>query len=235
MKGRSGIRLLIGLALAALSVSGCVSLRELAGLPAQPDPTVLKSTEPRWLLIKNPRYGSVASEPEYIWVEEDKVPTTMKTLVFGKSSILAPPEIVAKYGSPPGGGRISPRQGGPYQVQNVEPTPPRGAVAAAPPASRTDATPVSPQPTKGYVVWVDSTRIVIDLTAADGVKPGSLVSVRRDKITIVHPITGELLGELDEEVASGRVTEVREKFSVVEIQSLPAGSQVRVKDRVVVR
>ena len=47
------------------------------------------------------------------------------------------------------------------------------------------------------------------------------MSVRRDKIAIVHPITGEMLGELDEEVATGKVTEVRDKFSVVEIENLP--------------
>ena len=76
---------------------------------------------------------------------------------------------------------------------------------------------------------------VIDLTAKDGVRPGSVVSVRRDKIAIVHPITGEMLGELDEEVATGKVSEVRDKFSVVDIENLPAGAQVKVKDRVVVR
>jgi hypothetical protein len=190
------------------------------------------------LLIKNPRHGDVASEPEYIWVEEDKLPTTMKSLVFGKSSLIAPPEIVAKYGAPPGGGRISARQGGAYKLESTVPTVPtgRGPVASAPSATRTDgASPPAPAPLRGYVVFVDSSRVVIDLTAADGARPGSAVSVRRDKITIVHPITGELLGELDEEVASGRITEVRDKFSVVEIQSLPAGAQVHIKDRVVLR
>ena len=62
------------------------------------------------------------SEPEYIWVEEDKIPTTMTTLLLGKSAIIAPPEIVAKYGPPPGGGKISPRQGGPYPT--VDPSAP---------------------------------------------------------------------------------------------------------------
>jgi len=56
-----------------------------------------------------------------------------------------------------------------------------------------------------------------------------------DKVAIVHPITGELLGELDEEVASGRVVEVRDKFSVVEVEKAAAGVQVQVKDRVVLR
>jgi hypothetical protein len=219
--------------------SGCISIRELAGFAPQNDPSVaIRATEPRWLLIKNPRYGDVASEPEYVWVEEDKVPTTIKSFVFGKSSIIAPPEIVAKYGSPPGGGRISTRQGGPYKLENLAPVanPSRGAVAAVPTNSRTDAAvaPV-PQPMRGYVVYVDTTRVVIDMAAGDGVRAGSTVSVRRDKIAIVHPITGELLGELDEEIATGKVVEVKEKFSVVELQGLPPGGQVKVKDRVVVR
>jgi len=214
-------------------------MRELAGFPAQNDPSVtIRPTEPRWLLIKNPRFGDVASEPEYVWVEEDKVPFTMKTLVFGKNSIIAPPEVVAKYGSPPGGGRISPRQGGPYKVENLAPTvpTPRGPVAALPASTRSDGGGAqAPALPRGYVVYVDTTRFIIDLAGTDGVRPGSVVSVRRDKIAIVHPITGELLGELDEEVATGKVSEVRDKFSVVEIENLPSGAQVKVKDRVVVR
>ena len=240
MKGRLAVRLLIVFSVVALLAAGCGrSLREYAGLPPQGDPSVtLKPTEPRWLLIKNPRFGDVASEPEYIWVEEDKIPTTMKSFVFGKSTLIAPPEIVAKYGAPPGGGRISPRQGGAYKVESTLPVIPagRGPVAAASSATRTDAAAAAAAVLhRGYVVFVDTSRVVIDLTAADGARPGGAVSVRRDKIAIVHPITGELLGELDEEVASGRITEVRDKFSVVELQSVPEGAQVKVKDRVVLR
>jgi hypothetical protein len=219
----------------ALLVSGCssfsgISFRELAGFAPQADPSVaIRPTEARWLLIKNPRFGDVASEPEYVWVEEDKVPTTFKSFFLGKSTLLASPEVVARYGPPPGGGRISPRQGGPYQVESVSqgrgpiPTQSSGSATAPPPAP------------KGYVVYVDTGRVVIDLTKKDGVQVGAPVSVRRDRIAIVHPITGELLGELDEEVAAGRIVEVRDRFSVVEIQSVTAGGQVQVKDRVVVR
>jgi len=223
-------------------LTGCGGLgwRDYLGMKQPNDPSVaIRSSEPRWLLIQNPRCCDVPSEPEYIWVEEDKVPTTMKSLVFGKSSIIAPPEIVAKYGSPPGGGRISPRQGGVYKVEVVPTIPTSQSVAAAPTATttRTDAPTrvAAPSPTRGYVVFVDTSRVVIDLAAADGVKLGTGVSVRRDKVSIIHPITGELLGELDEEVASGRVVEVREKFSVVEVDKAAAGVQVQVKDRVVLR
>ncbi len=59
------------------------------------------------------------------------------------------------------------------------------------------------------------------------------MSVRRDKMPIMHPVTGEKLGELDEEVATAKVVELRDKFSVAEIQSVSAGSQIEVRDRVV--
>ena len=234
-----------GLVLAGVlvvTVAGCGGRgwRDYVGLSTTADPSVsLRATEPKWLLIRNPRCCDVASEPEYIWVEEDKVPTTVKSFVFGQSALLAPPEIVSKYGPPPGGGRISARQGGAYKVENVVPMVPtsRSASAVVANTSRTDAaTGAVAQPaTRGYVVFVDTSRVVIDLAAADGVKLGTGVSVRRDKIAIVHPITGELLGELDEEVATGRVVEVRDKFSVVEVQKAAAGAQVQVKDRVVLR
>jgi hypothetical protein len=225
-----------------VTVAGCGGRgwRDYVGLSTTADPSVaLRAAEPKWLLIRNPRCCDVASEPEYIWVEEDKVPTTVKSFVFGQSTLLAPPEIVSKYGAPPGGGRISARQGGAYKVENVVPTvqTSRSASAVVANTSRTDAaTGVAAQAaTRGYVVFVDTSRVVIDLAASDGVKLGTGVSVRRDKIAIVHPITGELLGELDEEVATGRVVEVRDKFSVVEVQKAAAGAQVQVKDRVVLR
>ncbi len=229
---------LIGLVVVIVSGCGGRGWREYLGLMSPSDPSVsLRAAESKWLLIKNPRCCDVASEPEYIWVEEDKVPTTVKSFVFGKSTLLAPPDVVAKYGAPPGGGRVSPRQGGQFKFENTVPTVPTGSTAAVQGTTRTDAPSGVPAPpaTRGYVVFVDTSRVIIDLAAADGVKPGTTVSVRRDKIAIVHPITGELLGELDEEVASGRVVEVRDKFSVVEVQKAAAGAQVQVKDRVVLR
>src|SRR4030095_9661522 len=169
-----------------IAVSGCAgrSWREYAGLASPNDPSVsLRASEPKWLLIKNPRCCDIASEPAYILGEEDKVPTTMKSFVFGQSTLLAPPEIVSKYGSPPGGGRISPRQGGAYKVENKGPTrpTPRSAAVAATPTTRTDATAAIPaQPaTRGYVVFVDTSRVIIDLAAADGVEGGTNVRVRR--------------------------------------------------------
>jgi hypothetical protein len=227
-------RYVVGVIVLSLALVGCNTIRQVAGLSTS-EPSALKSAETRWLLIKNPRFGDVPSEPEYIWVEEDKVPTTLTTLIRGRRAIIAPPEIVAKYGPPPGGGRISPRQGVPYQAapEPARAETPARTVAAADGAAR-GAAPAA-EPRRGLVVYVDTTRIVIDLTAADGVRPGAVVSLRRDKIPIVHPVTGEVLGELDEEIGTARVTETREKFSVAEIQSVAPGSQIQVRDRVVLK
>jgi hypothetical protein len=225
------------LLLPVVALSGCSTVKKLLGIADPGEPSVvIKSAETRWLLIKNPRFGDVPSEPEYVWVEEDKVPTTMTTLLRGKGAIIATPEVVAKYGTPPGGGKISPRQGTMY---DTDARADRGGSAAASSRATAATTPVAlpapkPEPPKrGFVVYVDTTRVVIDLTSLDGLQPGSLVSLRRDKIPLVHPVTGELLGELDEEVATARVTEIRDRFSVAEVQNVAPGSQIQVRDRVI--
>jgi hypothetical protein len=228
------IRRLVLLAAVAVLLTGCGTVRAILGYPEAGDPSVaIRSTEARWLLVKNPRFGDVPSEPEYTWVEENKRPWTFSWGVPRRAAI-APPEVAAKYGPPPGGGRISPRQGLPYQVGGD--TPRAVAVSglpAATAAAANGATARTEAPTRGFVVWADTSRIVVDLTAQDGLRPGALISLRRDRIAIVHPVTGELLGELDEEVATARVTETREKFSVAEIQTVAPGAQVQVRDRVV--
>jgi hypothetical protein len=236
---------LAGLLVVLVAASGCGTVRQLFGIPSPGEPTInLKSAETRWLLIKNPRFGDVRSEPEYVWVEEDKLPTTITTLVRGKGAIIAPPEIVAKYGPPPGGGKISPRQGVPYQTTEASRTTAAdvraggsAAVATAPPAAKaaTPAPPAPEPPKRGLVVHVDTTRVVVDLTAADGLRPGTVLSLRRDRIPIVHPVTGEVLGELDDEVATARVVETRDRFSVAEIQTVAPGSEIQVRDRVLLK
>jgi hypothetical protein len=226
---------------AVLVLSGCTSVtnaaRDLLGLPVAHDPSVsLKPAETRWLLVKNPRFGDVASEPEYIWVEEDKVPTTITTLIRGEKAIIAAPEVVARYGPPPGTGKISPRQGIALPTEAKVSSPPAGrapATRTVPAAPTNGRTPVSDK--QGLVLYVDTTRVAVDLTAADGMRPGTLLSLRRERVPVVHPITGEVLGDLDEEVATARITEVRDRFSVAELQSVAPGAAVQIKDRVVAK
>jgi hypothetical protein len=243
MAGSMTVRRIVLLAVVAVTAFGCSTAKQVIGVPNAGDPSVaIKSAETKWLLIRNPRFGDVPSEPEYVWVEEDKTPVTLGTVVFGKGSIIAPPEIVARYGAPPGGGKISARQGMPAQTPVATPAPAAAtsapAAKGAAPAASTQAQPTNGKapegPKRGFVVYVDTTRIVIDLTAADGIRPGTLVSLRRaDVIPLVHPVTGEVLGNLDEEIGTARVTEMRERFSVADVQTVAPGARIQVKDRVV--
>src|SRR5881396_420398 len=166
-------RHLVWLLLPAVALCGCTTMKTILGVrdPGEPS-VVIKSAETRWLLIKNPRFGDVPSEPEYVWVEEDKMPITLTTLVRGQGAIIATPEIVAKYGAPPGGGKISPRQGVPTQTTpsatgstaaDAEAPPRRAAAAVSPPTNGR----AHEGPKRGLVVYVDTPRIVVDLTAAD--------------------------------------------------------------------
>src|SRR5439155_1190411 len=162
MSVRAPLHLVIALLVVGITLSACgaTTLRELAGLPKVDEPRVeSKAAETKWQLIKDPRLPDIASEPEYMRVEEDKIPTTIGTLVFGKSSLIASPEIVAKYGAPPGGGRISPRQ---KVAVATEPTAPpaKGAVNTTGKGGTQPA--AAPLPTnRGFVVFVDTRRVVL--------------------------------------------------------------------------
>ena len=82
----------------------------------------------------------------------------------------------------------------------------------------------------------DARRLLKEIEAREG-EPESRVP-----LAVCHIGLGErpaaldaLLGELDEEVATVRVTEIRDRFSVAEVQSIAPGASVQVRDRVVLK
>lgn len=226
---------IVGLLLSALA-TGC-------SLAAQPPPDPTR----RWVLVTNLAYVAENGDPRYVWVEEGKIPTSVTTVLFGKQAVIAPPDVVPQYAPPPRNGMISPLQGGPYAGAQTRPAvaavPARPSTVGPPTARKGPVSPggeaVAPSAPgvtpRGYVIYVDAKRVVIDMTAQHGLKVGDVVAIRREGIELVHPITGAPLGALDDEVATARIVEVREKFSVAEIREKKAGAEIRVKDRVVRR
>lgn len=203
--------------------------------------------EERWVLVRNLMYRADGSEPEYVWVREHEIPTSVSTILFGKGSVIAPPHVVPRYAPPPGNRVISALQGGAYAAAQ-----PRTAVDALPPPHRPGPTPapagvqppavaaVSPSappglPPRGYVVYIDAGRLVIDLSAQHGLTLGDVVRVTREVVPIVHPVTGAYLGELDEDIATAQIVELREKFAIAEVREVRHGAQIQLKDRVVPR
>ena len=227
------------MSLAALLLSACGTYEAVRGV-ATPQPARNPPPPPdetRWVLVRNIRYGATMGEPEYVWVEENKIPSSLGTVVFGKNSALAPRDVVAKYGPPPGNGKISPLQGGP-PVASTSPS--SGAASLKPTAGRPGAPkpekpPVQEVTPRGYIIHIDNHVIVVDLTSVEGVKKGSLLSLRRERLPLTHPITGEYMGELDEEIGTARVVELRERFTVAEIEDVKPGVELKVKDRVIVK
>ncbi len=233
-------------------LSGCAAsdtLRSIAGVPP-PEPPGRPAGETRWVLIQNPRFGATTSEPEHVWVEEDRIPGTLTTAIFGRNAVLAPQHLVPRYAPPPENGQISPLQGGPPLASRAETIPVAGSRAllrpergpaegtplpASPPqvAVRTPGTPEAPL--RGYVIHVQAGLVVVDLTSADGVKKGSVLTLYRERVPLTHPVTGQYLGEMGgEEIGTAKVVEVRQRFSVAELQRTRPGLEPKVKDRVVV-
>ncbi len=214
--------------LAALVVAACG-----AGKAARP--ATATASEREWVLIRNPRFGATMAEPEYIWVDRQEIPKTLTGYVLGQKNVIAPPDAYAKAGPPPGPGRIwqpaegepgSPAAAGPAAGGGPPPFPPREARAPA------GSGVVRPEDRRGYVVLVDGMRLVIDL--ADGeVKKDALIAITRRR-ALMHPVTGEHLGEISLEIGRARILEVQPKFSVAELIGFKPGLTVKPQDRVTV-
>lgn len=189
----------------------------------EPEPAAQQAGESE--LRRNPLYQPTderrQGEPEYIWVEAGqpfyKDPPTLNRLLFGPEADLAPPEVRE---------RMEPtRPGGPRPAGTMP------AVAKTEPAtSGKAALPVSS--VLGYVVDVRGKRLYTDLTIREGLGIGSTLVILREVGELKHPITGQSLGQADEEIGRARVVELRARFSIAEIVEVKPGQEVRTKDRV---
>lgn len=97
----------------------------------------------------------------------------------------------------------------------------------------TRAAPAPAEP--GYVVRVSGQRLYTDLTVRQAdVKVGATLSILSER-DLVHPVTGQSLGRVLEEIGEATLVEAGAGFSVAEIVGLRAGESVKPKDRVRVR
>jgi hypothetical protein len=78
------------------------------------------------------------------------------------------------------------------------------------------------RPVSGYVVMQQENEYLVDLDARHGLRVGDLLSVVTRGQEVIHPITKEVLGRLDEAKAVLRVTQMKSGFSVARPVSEPA-------------
>ncbi len=76
---------------------------------------------------------------------------------------------------------------------------------------------------EGFVVSVQGGDLYLGLGERDRVKKGLNLSVLRPGEAFKHPITGEVLGYLEEKIGEAEVIEVREKFSIARMLRLVPG------------
>src|SRR3970282_552286 len=86
---------------------------------------------------------------------------------------------------------------------------------------------------RGLIVSVEPQgKLVVDLTAKDGIYPGLEMEIFREGEPFKHPASGEVMGRMEKTVGLIRVVEVRDRFSVGQLLeqegSVKAGEGVRV-------
>lgn len=69
------------------------------------------------------------------------------------------------------------------------------------------------KPAAGYVVMPFGEQYLVDLDAGVGLRPGDLLSVVEKGRNILHPVSGEVLGSLDQVKATLLVTQVKTGYS----------------------
>lgn len=70
---------------------------------------------------------------------------------------------------------------------------------------------------EGYILKVDDGKVLLDFAKGE-VSPGDEFSVFRLGEKIVHPVTGEVLGQEKEKVGKIKITKVHEKYSEADIE-----------------
>lgn len=86
---------------------------------------------------------------------------------------------------------------------------------------------------QGYVVEKTDGKVFLDLGKGK-VSVGEVFKVFKEGKEIVHPVTGEVLGKVEEEVGRVKVSEVKDKFSIAEIlddKGISRGDRVKLDYR----
>jgi hypothetical protein len=87
------------------------------------------------------------------------------------------------------------------------------------------------KPISGYVIMETGGEYLIDLDASKGVSAGDLFSVMRPGKKIIHPVTGKVLGALEEVKGVLKVSRLQQGFSHTRVlgkgDGIKRGDQVR--------
>jgi curli biogenesis system outer membrane secretion channel CsgG len=76
------------------------------------------------------------------------------------------------------------------------------------------------------VVRVDGERAYINVGSASGIKVGDTFTIHRMGEPLIDPATGMNLGAVEEQIGTGKVVEVQERFAIITFTGEPANADV---------
>jgi hypothetical protein len=76
------------------------------------------------------------------------------------------------------------------------------------------------------IVRVDGARAIINVGQTSGIKVGDRFTIHRKGEDLIDPATGMNLGAVEEQIGTGVVVEVQERFSFIEFTGDPAAADV---------
>ena len=76
------------------------------------------------------------------------------------------------------------------------------------------------------IVRVDGARAIINVGQTSGIKVGDRFTIHRKGEDLIDPASGMNLGAVEEEIGTGVVVEVQERFSFIEFTGAPTAADV---------
>ncbi len=75
----------------------------------------------------------------------------------------------------------------------------------------------------GYVINVDDRKLTLDIGTKNRVKKGMKCDVYREGDSIIHPVTGQVIGKMIDDLCEVQITDVYEAYSIAQITKSKSG------------
>ncbi len=86
----------------------------------------------------------------------------------------------------------------------------------------------------GYIINIAGDKLTLDIGLKDAVKKGMKCIVYREGESIVHPVTGNVIGRMIDEICEIQITEIYDGYSMAKITK-DKGILIRKLDKVVTK
>jgi TolB-like protein len=86
----------------------------------------------------------------------------------------------------------------------------------------------------GYVIGIQGEKVTLDIGHKNGIRKGMKCHVYREGAPIVHPVTGEVIGKMIDELCEAQITDVFDAYAIAAITK-PKSGIPQIRDKVVTK